>query len=117
MTGWADGPMVAYDCESTGVDVETARVVTACVAHVNDGPPDLTRWLADPGVDIPAEATAIHGVTTAHAREHGESAAGVCAQVAGRLAEAWAAGLRRTDDLPGEAWPLRSPCDEIGKHQ
>jgi DNA polymerase-3 subunit epsilon len=92
VTGWADGPLAAYDCESTGVDVETARIVTACVATVNDGATRAATWLADPGIDIPPEAVAIHGVTTEHAREHGESAAVVCAQVAGRLADASYAG-------------------------
>lgn len=93
MTGWADGPMLAYDCESTWVDVETARIVTACAAVVGDGDTRADTWLANPGVDIPAEATAIHGVTTAHAREHGQHAAEVTAGIAASLAEAWAAGF------------------------
>ena len=93
MTGWADGPLCAFDTETTGVDVDTARVVTACVAVVNDGPVRAATWLADPGVDIPAEATAIHGITTAHARQHGRPAAEVVAEVEAALATAWATGL------------------------
>jgi DNA polymerase-3 subunit epsilon len=93
MTGWADGPMGAYDLETTGVDVETARIVTACVATVGDGDTRAATWLADPGVEIPAEATAIHGITTAHAREHGQPADGVSSGVEQRLIAAWAAGL------------------------
>lgn len=94
MTGWADGPLCAFDTETTGVEVETARIVTACVARVGGGSgPDLTRWLADPGVDIPAEATAIHGVTTEHARAHGWSAADVVAEIEARLSAAWRDGL------------------------
>lgn len=90
---WGDGPMIAFDTETTGVDVETARIVTACVARVGGGVERYsTRFLADPGIEIPAEATAIHGITTEHAREHGESAAAVCDGVAARLYEAWAAG-------------------------
>lgn len=50
-----DGPMTALDFESTGVDIETARVVTACTAIVGGNqPPLVRRWLADPGVEIPA---------------------------------------------------------------
>lgn len=93
MTGWADGPLVAYDCESTGVDVETARIVTACTAVANDGPIAPVTWLADPGVDIPAEAAAIHGITTEHARQHGQPSVQVVVEVEAALAGAWAAGL------------------------
>ena len=38
-------------------------------------------WLADPGVEIPEGAAAIHGVTTAHAHTHGAPAAQVVAAV------------------------------------
>ncbi len=93
MTGWADKPMCAFDTETTGVEVDTARVVTACAAVVGDGPTRADTWLANPGVDIPAEATAIHGVTTEHAREHGRPAAEVVAEIEATLAVAWAAGL------------------------
>lgn len=94
MAGWADGPMAAYDCESTGVDVETARIVTACVARVGGGTPAaLIHYLADPGVEISAEATAIHGITTEHAREHGGEAASIVAAIESHLAAAWTGGL------------------------
>lgn len=94
MTGWASGALCAFDIESTGVDIETARIVTACVARVGGGTEGYSnRFLADPGVDIPAEATAIHGVTTEHAREHGQPAPVVCATIAARLYEAWRDGL------------------------
>lgn len=36
-------------------------------------PPEAETWLIDPGCEIPAEATAVHGITTEHAREHGEA--------------------------------------------
>lgn len=64
--------LYAVDLETTGVDVETARIVTACVAIVGAGlETDSLDLLADPGVEIPADATAVHGVTTDHARAHG----------------------------------------------
>lgn len=76
-SSWSLGPLVAFDLETTGVDVETARIVTACVAVI-DGtgftPPNIREWLINPGIDIPAEATKIHGVTTEHAQEHGRDA-------------------------------------------
>ena len=85
--------MVAFDVETTGVDPETARIVTACVATVNTTPPRAPQqWLVNPGVEIPAEATAIHGITTEHAREHGTDPAEACARIAEVLRVHWMAG-------------------------
>ncbi len=93
---WHDGTMVGFDLETTGTDPLTARVVTAAVVHhqVDDGIGELSRrWLVDPGIDIPEPAAAVHGITTAHARAHGEQAAIAVAAVADALTEAWSAGL------------------------
>lgn len=70
MTGWHNGPLAAFDVESTGVDTETARIVTASI--LQRGPQDSDQhWLVNPGIDIPAEATEIHGITTEHAKANG----------------------------------------------
>lgn len=92
MSGWADAPMAAFDTETTGVQVETARIITACVAAVNDGPIRADVWLADPGVDIPPEATAIHGITTETARSAGRPAADVTSAIELAIGAAWEAG-------------------------
>lgn len=89
---WHRGRMAAFDVESTGRDAETAQIVTAAVVRVGAGHATFTRsWVLDPGVDIPAEASAIHGVTTAYAREHGMRAeVGVeliCEELAAALSE------------------------------
>ncbi|WP_084144234.1 exonuclease domain-containing protein [Amycolatopsis taiwanensis] len=88
---WHERPFVAFDLETTSVDVETARIVTAAVVTVDPstGAKDVREWLADPGIDIPAEATAVHGITTEHARQHGEPAADVVWAIAGALTRAW----------------------------
>lgn len=81
MNPW-HGRLVAYDCETTGTDVENDRIVTASIVLCGGGETTQTHtWLADPGIDIPAEATAVHGVTTEHAREHGKHAADVALAV------------------------------------
>lgn len=93
---WHDSTLVGFDLETTGTDPLTARVVTAAVVHhqVDDGIGGLSRrWLVDPGIDIPEAAAAVHGITTAHARTHGEQAASAVAAVADALTEAWSAGL------------------------
>lgn len=73
---WWDGPLIGFDLETTGVDPDTARIVTACV--VCDAPgqdPSVATWLVDPEVEIPDEAAAVHGVTTERARSEGEDSA------------------------------------------
>lgn len=76
IAGWWQGRMVAYDCETTGTDVETDRIVTAAIAVVGGGLATETMdVLVDPGIEIPAGATAVHGVTTERARTEGLPAA------------------------------------------
>jgi DNA polymerase-3 subunit epsilon len=60
------------DIESTSTDPETARIVSAAIAYVGGGQPTETvTILADPGVEIPAQATQVHGITTEQVRAEG----------------------------------------------
>lgn len=61
---WADLPLVSLDLEATGPDPATARIVEVAAIQFTRGRP-LDRWsrLIDPGCAIPAEASAIHGIT------------------------------------------------------
>lgn len=75
--------VAVFDLETTGVDPQHARIVTAFVGII-DAHGDLERgtdWLADPGVEIPEQASAVHGITTEMARAEGEPAAQVAAAV------------------------------------
>ena len=66
---WADGRLCGFDIETTGEGREIARIITVTVVLVGAGQPAETLCLlADPGVEIPAGATAVHGVTTERAR-------------------------------------------------
>jgi DNA polymerase-3 subunit epsilon len=89
-----DGTLVPFDLETTGTDPEQARIVTAAVSrvHVATGHVDSWVWLADPGVEIPAEATAVHGITTDHARDSGRPATEVIVEVAAQIQKAWKDG-------------------------
>lgn len=78
---WFDGPMCAFDTETTGIDPGEARIVTAAVVMV--GPASALgeqrqvrtiNWLINPGIPIPAEATAIHGITDAMVIDDGKPA-------------------------------------------
>ena len=70
MPCWYDGPLAAFDTETTGIDVERDRIVSAALV-VQETPrsaPRVTRWLINPGVEIPEAATAVHGLTADHSR-------------------------------------------------
>ncbi|MFG2404189.1 exonuclease domain-containing protein [Streptomyces brevispora] len=85
---WHRNPLAGFDLETTGVDPETSRIVTGSVVRYGGGRPTAARnWLADPGVDIPAEATAVHGWTTEAARTTGRPAAEVVEEITAALAE------------------------------
>lgn len=87
MTAWFDGPTTGFDLETTGIDTANDRVVTASVVRLFPATrPQSDRYLIALDIDIPAGATAIHGITTQHAREHGQPAPDVLDVVAADLA-------------------------------
>ncbi|MFJ8534877.1 3'-5' exonuclease [Streptomyces sp. NPDC093591] len=88
MACWYEGPLAAFDTETTGVDVETDRIVSAAVV-VQDAPgtrPRVTRWLVNPGVPVPEAATAVHGLTEEHLQRNGRWPAPVMHEIAEELA-------------------------------
>jgi DNA polymerase-3 subunit epsilon len=87
--------LAVFDLETTGIDVRTSRIVTAHVGVIGaDGEAiEGTTWLADPGVEIPAGASAVHGISTEHAREHGRPAGEVVAEVSEALRSLLARGI------------------------
>ncbi|MFD8820837.1 exonuclease domain-containing protein [Streptomyces sp. NPDC059605] len=91
MTTWHRNPLIGFDLETTGTDPETSRIVTGSVVRYGGGQPTAGRsWVVDPGVDIPAEAAAVHGWTTEAARSAGRPAAEAVPQIVTLLAEeAW----------------------------
>ncbi|MEU6402854.1 3'-5' exonuclease [Streptomyces sp. NPDC046985] len=91
---WYEGPLAAFDTETTGVDVETDRIVSAAVV-VQDAPgirPRTARWLVNPGVAVPEAATAVHGLTQEHLQRNGRWPAPVMYEIAQALAEHAARG-------------------------
>jgi DNA polymerase-3 subunit epsilon len=64
--------MLGFDLETTAPDPTEARIVTAAIVIVNDGKTRTDHWLINPGMDIPEEAAAIHGITTEKAQADGQ---------------------------------------------
>ncbi|CAL9391318.1 3'-5' exonuclease DinG [Streptomyces sp. enrichment culture] len=94
MTRWYEGPLAAFDTETTGVDVERDRIVSAAlvVQECAGGRVRQTRWLVNPGIPVPREATEVHGLTDEHLQHHGRWPAPVMEEIARALAEQQVAG-------------------------
>ncbi|MCX0246867.1 3'-5' exonuclease [Streptomyces drozdowiczii] len=93
---WHRHALVGFDLETTGTDPLEARIVTAAVIAVDDrdGEPTARHtWLADPGIRIPAQASAIHGISSERAASEGRPAREVADEIADTLAGYWRRGV------------------------
>lgn len=58
-----DRPLVIFDIEATGLSIRTDRIIELAAIRINeDGTEDQGYWLLNPGIPIPVESTAIHGI-------------------------------------------------------
>ncbi|MBF9070892.1 exonuclease domain-containing protein [Streptacidiphilus fuscans] len=91
---WMHDTLVGFDLETTGTEPGRSRIVSAALIEAKAGEPVRRRaWLADPGIAIPAEATAVHGITTERAVAEGRPAIDVVAEVAAALVTYWRQGV------------------------
>ncbi|GAB3187572.1 exonuclease domain-containing protein [Nesterenkonia suensis] len=101
---WHLGRRVGFDLETTSRDPRVARIVSAALV-IFDVPPEsesdqvtpqaptrVQDWLVNPGVEIPAETTAIHGITTERVQTEGQLAAEAIPQIVYALSQEFAAG-------------------------
>ncbi|PRH79121.1 DNA polymerase III subunit epsilon [Streptomyces solincola] len=113
---WHGETLVGFDLETTGTEPREARIVTAAVVEVRGGQVTGRReWLADPGVRIPAQATAIHGISSERAAAEGSPAR----QVAGELADVLTAHWRRGTPVVAynAAFDLSLLAAELHRHR
>ena len=76
-------PLVVFDIESTGTNRRTDRIIDlALIRLLPDGRQEEHVFRVNPGVPIPAEATAVHGITDEDVKNHPSFK-----EVAPRLAE------------------------------
>ncbi|MER6080976.1 3'-5' exonuclease [Streptomyces sp. NPDC001833] len=92
--GWHQELLIGFDLETTGTDPREARIVTGAVIEVRAGQ-ELGRreWLADPGVEIPADAVAVHGISNERAAAEGSPADQVADALADVLTGYWKTGV------------------------
>ncbi|MDT3726676.1 3'-5' exonuclease [Streptomyces sp. DSM 41972] len=92
--GWHRELLIGFDLETTGTDPREARIVTGAVIELRAGETLGRReWLADPGVPIPADAVAVHGISGERAAAEGRPADQVADAIAGVLAAYWKNGV------------------------
>ncbi|MFG3282323.1 3'-5' exonuclease [Streptomyces sp. NPDC048111] len=113
---WHLEPLVGFDLETTGTEPREARIVTAAIVEVH-GAKVVGRqgWLADPGIRIPAQASAVHGISSEHAAAQGRPAAEVADEVAEALAGHWRRGVPVV--AYNAAFDLTLLAAELRRHQ
>ncbi len=108
-------PLVVFDIESTGKDPTTDRIVELALVVIKPLPPDpvalplfsgsgveqrVYEWRINPGIPIPPEATAVHGISDADVADAPPFSA-VAEHVAGLFQGADISGFNaRTYDIP-----------------
>ncbi|MFC9701780.1 3'-5' exonuclease [Streptomyces sp. NPDC056943] len=91
---WHGEPLVGFDLETTGTDPLEARIVTASIVGFHGGRVVRQRdWLADPGVRIPEQASAIHGISSERAAAEGRPVREVADEIAETLIGYWNQGV------------------------
>jgi DNA polymerase-3 subunit epsilon len=87
---WHRGPLASYDCETSGLNTNTDRIVTAALVRPNG---DVLRWISDAdGIEVPKAASDIHGYTTDVVRAKGRPAKQVVEEIADAIAGELSAG-------------------------
>lgn len=112
--------MIAFDLETTGTDPQQDRIVTAAVLHIHPstGDIDTYTWTLNPGIAIPEAATAVHGVTTSHAAEHGREPAGALLEIAAHIGHAASSGVPLVVyNAPFDLTMLTAECARHGHPQ
>ena len=63
-------PLAFFDLETTGINVTTDRIVEISIVRANvNGSTDIKTMLINPTIPIPAETTAIHGISDADVKD------------------------------------------------
>lgn len=86
---FADVRKAAWDTETTGPNPLEDRIVTAAFIVRTPGAEDrVFTWLINPGIPIPAEATAVHGINDAKVQAEGSAPKEALEEIASYLAHA-----------------------------
>jgi len=95
---WKESTWLCLDCETTGLVPGKDRIVEVGAVLYRNG--DILRkecWLVNPGIPIPREASAVHGIRD-------EDVAGK--PTVGQIAESFLSIVLGADVLVGYNWPF-----------
>lgn len=87
--------LLVWDVESTGVDIENDRILTAyaMVQEADGNVLEERDWIINPGIEVPEAASDVHGMTTEWVQENGRKDADrAIREIAGFIDEASMAG-------------------------
>jgi DNA polymerase-3 subunit epsilon len=91
---YLDSRRIGWDTETTSTDPTEARIVTAALVGRGGISPDRVQtWLINPGVPIPPETTAIHGVDDAKVQAEGWAPKDALEEIADTMARAIRYGM------------------------
>ncbi|MCZ9306717.1 3'-5' exonuclease [Corynebacterium sp. c8Ua_181] len=85
--------MLAFDLETTSANPKEARIVTSALVRIDGREVQKVEHLADPGIEIPQEATNVHGISTEKARTEGRPHEDVLKDTVESIKAAWEDGL------------------------
>ena len=85
--------MLAFDLETPSANPKEARIVTSALVRIDGRDVQKVEHLADPGIEIPQEATNVHGITTEKARAEGRPHEEVLKDTVDAIKAAWEDGL------------------------
>jgi DNA polymerase III subunit epsilon len=112
---WDKIPFVAFDTETTGLGKEDRICQVAVASFSGDGSLRTKSWLVYPGMPIPAQSTAIHGITDEMVKG-APMFFDICDEIVEELWRApWVAHNLSFDarflakEIPSEKWPRGLP--------
>lgn len=118
LPNWLSQPIAVFDLETTGLDLKTARIVTACAALIDSNGlviGDDVEWLANPGVPIPIEASNVHGITNEIAKAKGRPLDLVVAEIVETLSGFFEKGIPVVAyNAPYDFTILRQHAEDFG---
>jgi DNA polymerase-3 subunit epsilon len=94
LPAWAR-QLAVFDTETTGIAPETTRIVQAHVSLLDHtgSVVEGRDWLIDCGIEIPEQATRVHGITTERMRAEGAPAAESIQEIVAYLGDFFANGV------------------------
>ncbi|MEV4174029.1 exonuclease domain-containing protein [Nonomuraea sp. NPDC049709] len=116
---WTNTPLLPWDTETDGIDLENGHIIQAAVAWIEPAKPkpkiSKKTWILNHGIDIPKAASDVHGISRERCEAEGQDPAAVLDEVAQHLADGIKAGwLLAGMNVPFDFTMLDRGCRRLG---